>query len=77
MTFDEFWKNRPRGIFTDEDYAKMAWDAAIEAAANEADEQDCDQTEYMCRTIERAVSAIRALSSNVAAKAPERSDGRT
>jgi len=43
---------------------RMAWNAAIEAAANAADSQDCDQTEYRCKTVERAIAAIRALSSN-------------
>jgi len=43
---------------------RAAWNAAIESAALEAEGQDCDQTEYMCRTIGRASSAIRALSSN-------------
>lgn len=55
---------------------RTAWNAAIEAAANAAEEQDCDQTEYMCRTIERTASAIRALSSNAGIQPSERSEDR-
>lgn len=72
MTFDDFWKNRQRGIFTDEDYARMAWDAAIDAARETAEDQDCDQTEYMCNTITRAAKAIHALRSNAVMSGAEK-----